>query len=271
MGLSVSGLARQTRRPRRHHVQSFQASDAGRARPLAQHRKSCQGAGRHGRLVLMQFHRCWYGGARALPHASPGRGGLHAGGAVLHPARAVNRAGAGGRGGVLRRRRLSRWAAVGTRSGFPRSPIPNAYALEISGDSMDAGVSRRGSSSSSRRARPLRRGDRVVVRTRSRRGDGQGTGAAVGAAGGSSQPEPGPSGLLFRVKLELAWMHRVVWVKPVGSPRGGFSRAPAPVRTALAKQSPRCRSISSGLRRYRAGASSTWSPAVAVHRARPSA
>ena len=73
----------------------------------------------------------------------------------------------------------------------------NAYALEISGTSMEP-VFRDGDVVIVSPAAPIRRGDRVVVRTCGRRGDGQAARAPVGPPGRAEKPQPCAQGSQLR-------------------------------------------------------------------------
>ncbi len=80
---------------------------------------------------------------------------------------------------------------------LPEIGDPNAYALEISGDSMEP-VFRHGDMVIVSPAAPIRRGDRVVARTGTRRSHGQATRAAVGETGRPAQSQSRPSRLQLR-------------------------------------------------------------------------
>jgi phage repressor protein C with HTH and peptisase S24 domain len=91
----------------------------------------------------------------------------------------------------------------------PDVPDPNAYALEISGESMEP-VFRDGDVVIVSPAAPVRRGDRVVVRTR------KGEVMAKQLLRQSAKRvelaslNPAHPGYTFELP-ELAWMHRIVW------------------------------------------------------------
>ncbi len=92
---------------------------------------------------------------------------------------------------------------------LPEIADPNAYALEISGDSM-APVFRDGDQVIVSPAAPIRRGDRVVVRTR------QGEVMAKQLQRRSARRvellsfNPAHPSYTFDL-TEIAWMHRIVW------------------------------------------------------------
>jgi phage repressor protein C with HTH and peptisase S24 domain len=93
--------------------------------------------------------------------------------------------------------------------GLPEIADPNAYALEISGDSMEP-VFRDGDLVIVSPAAPIRRGDRVVVRTR----DG-GVMAKQLQRRSARRVEllslnPAHPSYSFEL-VEIAWMHRIVW------------------------------------------------------------
>ena len=155
-GLSASGLAKRVRAGR-DHLQSVQAPHAGRARPLAEHRKHRQGAGRD-RRQPGGLHRAGVRRARAVQRERQ-RGAQH------HAADPADRPGPGGR------RRLFDDGGYPVGGGWDEVSLPeiadtNAYALEISGNSMEP-VFRDGDMVIVSPAAPIRRGDRVVVRTTS--------------------------------------------------------------------------------------------------------
>jgi phage repressor protein C with HTH and peptisase S24 domain len=92
---------------------------------------------------------------------------------------------------------------------LPEIADPNAYALEISGDSMEP-VFRDGDLVIVSPAAPIRRGDRVVVRTR----DG-GVMAKQLQRRSARRVEllslnPAHPSYSFEL-VEIAWMHRIVW------------------------------------------------------------
>ena len=80
---------------------------------------------------------------------------------------------------------------------LPEIADPNAYALEISGDSMEP-VFRDGDMVIVSPSAPIRRGDRVVVRTEQGRGDGQAACPPLGPARRAEKPQSGASGLQLR-------------------------------------------------------------------------
>lgn len=146
------------------------------------------------------------GGARALPHGSPSRGGL-----VVAP--------------TVRRVPLIGLAQAGDEGffddggypvgggwdevGLPDVQDPNAYALEISGDSMDP-VFRDGTLVIVSPAAPLRRGDRVVARTRA--GEVMAKELTRRSARRVELLSLNPAFPSYTFELgELAWLHRIVW------------------------------------------------------------
>jgi phage repressor protein C with HTH and peptisase S24 domain len=91
----------------------------------------------------------------------------------------------------------------------PDVPDPNAYALEISGDSMEP-VFRDGDVVIVSPAAPVRRGDRVVVRTRA--GEVMAKELLRQSARRVELASLNPAHPNYAFDLsELAWMHRVVW------------------------------------------------------------
>lgn len=91
----------------------------------------------------------------------------------------------------------------------PEIPDPHAYALEISGDSMEP-VFRDGDRVIVSPAAPVRRGDRVVVRTR--RGEVMAKQLARQSARRLELRSLNPDYPDYSFDLEeVAWMHRVVW------------------------------------------------------------
>ena len=106
---------------------------------------------------------------------------------------------------------------------LPEIADPNAYALEISGQSMEP-VFRDGDLVIVSPSAPIRRGDRVVVRTAGRRGHGQATGASLRPSCRVEKPEPGASRLQFRSDgCDLDPPHRL------GQPVGAVQRRILPV------------------------------------------
>ncbi len=92
---------------------------------------------------------------------------------------------------------------------LPEIADPNAYALEISGDSMDP-VFRDGDLVIVSPAAPIRRGDRVVVRTA--RGEVMAKQITRRSARKVELRSLNPShqGYVFDL-ADLAWLHRIVW------------------------------------------------------------
>ncbi|MBU6497560.1 MAG: helix-turn-helix transcriptional regulator [Rhodospirillales bacterium] len=93
--------------------------------------------------------------------------------------------------------------------GLPEIADPNAYALEISGDSMEP-VFRDGDTVIVSPAAPIRRGDRVVVRTAA--GEVMAKQLARRSARRVEVRSLNPAHPDYSFDLaELAWMHRIVW------------------------------------------------------------
>jgi phage repressor protein C with HTH and peptisase S24 domain len=93
--------------------------------------------------------------------------------------------------------------------GLPEIGDPNAYALEISGDSMEP-VFRDGDMVIVSPVAPIRRGDRVVVRTA--RGEVMAKQLARRSARRIELRSLNPDHPDFAFDLtEVAWMHRIVW------------------------------------------------------------
>lgn len=92
---------------------------------------------------------------------------------------------------------------------LPEIGDPNAYALEISGDSMDP-VFRDGDLVIVSPAAPIRRGDRVVVRTMG--GEVMAKQLARRSARRIDVRSLNPAHPNYSFDLtEVAWMHRIVW------------------------------------------------------------
>jgi len=92
---------------------------------------------------------------------------------------------------------------------LPEVGDPNAYALEISGDSMEP-VFRDGDLVIVSPAAPIRRGDRVVVRTTA--GEVMAKQLARRSARRVELRSLNPSHPDYRFDLaEVAWIHRIVW------------------------------------------------------------
>ncbi len=93
--------------------------------------------------------------------------------------------------------------------GLPEIGDPHAYALEISGDSMEP-VFRDGDLVIVSPAAPIRRGDRVVARTT--RGEVMAKQLARRSARRVELRSLNPSHPDFTFDLtEIAWLHRIVW------------------------------------------------------------
>ncbi|NKC29435.1 S24 family peptidase [Falsiroseomonas selenitidurans] len=91
----------------------------------------------------------------------------------------------------------------------PDVPDPNAYALEISGDSMEP-VFRDGDVVIVSPGAPVRRGDRVVVRTR--QGEVMAKELLRQSARRVELASLNPEHPNYSFDLaELAWMHRIIW------------------------------------------------------------
>ncbi len=92
---------------------------------------------------------------------------------------------------------------------LPEIADPNAYALEISGDSMEP-VFRDGDVVIVSPAAPIRRGDRVVVRTRA--GEVMTKQLQRRSARRVELLSLNPAHPSYSFELvEIAWMHRIVW------------------------------------------------------------
>jgi len=92
---------------------------------------------------------------------------------------------------------------------LPDVADPNAYALEISGDSMEP-VFRDGDMVIVSPAAPIRRGDRVVVRTD--RGEVMAKQLARRSARRVELRSLNPAHPDYTFELnEVAWMHRIIW------------------------------------------------------------
>ncbi len=93
--------------------------------------------------------------------------------------------------------------------GLPEIGDPNAYALEISGDSMEP-VFRDGDMIVVSPAAPIRRGDRVVVRTA--RGEVMAKQLSRQSARRVELRSLNPAHPDYTFELpEIAWIHRIVW------------------------------------------------------------
>ena len=93
--------------------------------------------------------------------------------------------------------------------GLPEIGDPNAYALEISGDSMEP-VFRDGDVVVVSPAAPIRRGDRVVVRTS--RGEVMAKQLSRRSARRVELRSLNPAHPDYSFELpEIAWIHRIVW------------------------------------------------------------
>ena len=90
---------------------------------------------------------------------------------------------------------------------LPEIADPNAYALEISGDSMEP-VYRDGDRSSS--PPPAIRVPTAWSCEPRGRSHGQAARAAIGPADRTEKPQSGASRLQFR-PAEITWMHRIIW------------------------------------------------------------
>ena len=93
--------------------------------------------------------------------------------------------------------------------GLPEIADPNAYALEIAGDSMEP-VFRDGDVVIASPAAPIRRGDRVVVRTRA--GEVMTKQLQRRSARRVELHSLNPAHPSYSFELvDVAWMHRIVW------------------------------------------------------------
>ena len=196
-GLSASGLARRSGLDPTT-FNPLETPHAGRPRPLAQHGERGEGAGRH----------------RSQPR------GFHGAGIRRACARQQRR-----RPQRVRRIPLIGFAQAGGDGFFddggfpvgggwdevtlPEIGDPNAYALEISGNSMEP-VFRDGDMVIVSPAAPIRRGDRVVVRTM--RGEVMTKQLARRSARRIELKSLNPAHPDYSFDLvEVAWMHRIVW------------------------------------------------------------
>ncbi|HEY8288464.1 MAG TPA: helix-turn-helix transcriptional regulator, partial [Acetobacteraceae bacterium] len=92
---------------------------------------------------------------------------------------------------------------------LPEIGDPNAYALEISGDSMEP-VFRDGDQVIVSPAAPIRRGDRVVARTHA--GEVMAKQLARRSARRVELKSLNPTHKDYSFDLtEIAWLHRIVW------------------------------------------------------------
>jgi phage repressor protein C with HTH and peptisase S24 domain len=145
--------------------------------------------------------------------------------ALVTGARALPAAKLGNRGGAARRVPLIGLAQAGGEGFFddggypvggswdevslPEIADPNAYALEISGDSMEP-VFRDGDIVVVSPAAPIRRGDRVVLRTR--RGEVMAKQLARRSARRVELRSLNPEHPDYSFDLaEVHWIHRIVW------------------------------------------------------------
>ncbi len=202
-GLSASGLARQAGLDATTFNPSKRRMPDGRARWPSTESLSkvllATGASLDSFTALVQ-------GARALPHAAPTRGS-NPGGIATRRVPLIGLAQAGGEGffddggfpvG-------GSWDEVG----LPEVTDPNAYALEISGESMEP-VFRDGDLVIVSPVAPVRRGDRVVVRTRG--GEVMAKELVRRSARRIELRSLNPSHPGYTFELpEVAWMHRIVW------------------------------------------------------------
>ena len=93
--------------------------------------------------------------------------------------------------------------------GIPEVGDPHAYALEIAGDSMEP-VYRDGDMIVVSPSAPIRRGDRVVVRTQ--RGEAMAKQLVRRSARRIELRSLNPEHQDFNFDLtEVAWMHRIIW------------------------------------------------------------
>ncbi len=204
-GLSASGLARKAGLDATTFNRSKRRMGDGRARwPSTESLSKVL----HATGASLEAFTALVGGARALPHGTAARGGMNGG--AHPPGRRVPligfaQAGADGFfddggfpvGGA--------WDEVG----LPDVVDPNAYALEISGDSMEP-VFRDGDVVIVSPAAPVRRGDRVVARTRA--GEVMAKELARRSARRVDLRSLNPEHPGYSFELaDLAWMHRIVW------------------------------------------------------------
>jgi phage repressor protein C with HTH and peptisase S24 domain len=210
-GLSASGLARKAGLDATTFNRSKRRMGDGRARwPSTESlAKVLTATG-----SSLETFTALVGGARVLAYGTPARGAPHgsqAGNGSPGTSRSVPligfaQAGAAGYFDDAGYPVGGGWEEVG----LPEIADANAYALEISGDSMEP-VYRAGDIVIASPAAPLRRGDRVIARTRA------GEVMAKELARRSARRielrsfNPEHSNFSFEPE-EVAWMHRIVWV-----------------------------------------------------------
>ena len=110
---------------------------------------------------------------------------------------------------LFRRWRLCRPARAGMSSALPSVDDEHAYALEISGDSMKPAY-RDGDVILVSPGTPIRRGDRVVVKTRGGEVMVEGTEAADRKDAGAAVAEPGSRDRTLAA-ADVAWIARIMW------------------------------------------------------------
>lgn len=204
-GLSASGLARKAGLDATTFNRSKRRMGDGRARwPSTESLSKVL----HATGSSLEAFTALVGGARALPHGSTARGGSN--GPLYPPARRVPligfvQAGAEGFFDDAGFPVGGSWDEVG----LPEVADPNAYALEISGESMEP-VFRDGDVVIVSPAAPVRRGDRVVTRTRA--GEVMAKELVRRSARRVELRSLNPEHPGYSFELtDLAWMHRIVW------------------------------------------------------------
>ncbi len=203
-GLSASGLARKAGLDATTFNRSKRRMNDGRARwPSTESLSKVL----HATGSSLEAFTALVGGARALPHGSAARGTNGQSVPVGRRVPLIGFAQAGGEGffddagfpvgGA--------WDEVG----LPDVADPNAYALEISGESMEP-VFRDGDVVIVSPAAPVRRGDRVVARTRG--GEVMAKELARRSARRVELRSLNPEHPGYSFELtDLAWIHRILW------------------------------------------------------------
>ena len=203
-GLSASGLARKAGLDATTFNRSKRRMGDGRARwPSTESLSKVLNA----TGASLESFTALVGGARALPHSQAARGFAARPTLPTRRVPLIGFAQAGG-GGFFDDAGFpvgGGWDEVG----LPDVADPNAYALEISGDSMEP-VFRDGDVVIVSPAAPVRRGDRVVARALS--GEVMAKELARRSALRVELRSLNPAHPDFSFGLdELAWMHRIVW------------------------------------------------------------
>ncbi len=204
-GLSASGLARKAGLDATTFNRSKRRMGDGRARwPSTESlAKVLRATG-----SSLETFTALVGGAHVLAHGTPARGmsnGSPHGVRCSVPLIGFAQAGAQGFFDDAGYPAGGGWDEVG----LPEIADPNAYALEISGDSMEP-VYRAGDVVIASPGAPLRRGDRVIARTRA--GEVMAKELSRRSARRVELRSFNPEHLGYSFDpAELAWMHRIVW------------------------------------------------------------